>query len=293
MTITALPHVAMDDDSFEGRLGDIAPELFGISIGFENITPETAQNLLDINTNNRRLNPRETKKLADEILGDNWTINGETIKVSRTNVLLDGQHRLAAVVETGRPIWTAVVRGLPDAAMSTIDTGRSRPMSQIVSLAGFSNANHRSAVARIVMAFNAGRTSTHGVNISPTDMLTYLHDEPLDAAVAMVAAATAARTPGSSTVLAAAWHICAQLDRESADIFFVEQVMNTIGLTAMSPARALRSRLASFQENSTTAKADQLRFMFAAWNAFRGGRGVSHLQSPRGGWTESNAPTPR
>jgi hypothetical protein len=110
------------------------------------ITPEDASQLLEANSNNRPLNEQHVKRIARQILEGKWRFNGDTIKISSTNDILDGQHRLWAIMEAKIPVETIVVRGIEPDAFSTIDTIRkSRSGSDVLALVGVSH--HRSAIS--------------------------------------------------------------------------------------------------------------------------------------------------
>ena len=60
------------------------------------LTPIHIEKLLDINTNN--IPPVKTKinLYADHMINGRWMYNGDSIRVSKSGVLLDGQNRLMA-----------------------------------------------------------------------------------------------------------------------------------------------------------------------------------------------------
>ena len=94
------------------------------SLALVTLTPELATELLEHNTLNRPLNQSHVQRIARQIMDDKWRFNGDTIKVAKTGDVLDGQHRLWAVLEAKRPIETVVVRGIEREAFATIDTIR-------------------------------------------------------------------------------------------------------------------------------------------------------------------------
>lgn len=121
----------------------------------ETIGPEQAKLLLEMNTANfRRPCPSRVETYAKEMLAGNWELNGDTIKINGS-VLLDGQHRLLAVVKSKVVIQTLVVRGVV-ADGKTIDRGRPRTISQWFSHMGIKNAKQISSTARLCVVYEKG-----------------------------------------------------------------------------------------------------------------------------------------
>lgn len=111
------------------------------------ISPELATTLLEHNRLNRPLNDQHVQRIARQIIDDKWRFNGDTIKIAEGGDVLDGQHRLWAVIEAKKPIETILVRGVAREAFATIDTLRKpRSGSDILALAGATRyRNHASS----------------------------------------------------------------------------------------------------------------------------------------------------
>lgn len=88
------------------------------------LTPEMAMQLLEHNMLNRPLGDGHVARIAKQIVEGKWRFNGDTIKIADTGDVLDGQHRLWAVIESKTPVETIIVRGIERDAFSTIDTIR-------------------------------------------------------------------------------------------------------------------------------------------------------------------------
>jgi len=88
------------------------------------LSPERAAELLEHNTLNRPLSDAHVQRIARQILAGQWRFNGDTIKMANTGDVLDGQHRLWAVIEAKKAIETLIVYGIEKDAFSTIDTLR-------------------------------------------------------------------------------------------------------------------------------------------------------------------------
>lgn len=96
-----------------------------------------ASKLLELNTLNRPLSDIHVQRIAKQIKDGKWRFNGDTIKIADTNDVLDGQHRLWAIIEARKPVETVVVRGIQREAFSTIDTVRRlRSGGDVLALSG-------------------------------------------------------------------------------------------------------------------------------------------------------------
>lgn len=110
------------------------------------LTPDMATSLLEHNQLNRPVKDQHVKRIADQIVRGKWRFNGDTIKVSDDGGILDGQHRLWAVIESKTPVETIIIRGIAREAFATIDTVRApRSGGDTLSLLGV--ARHRNIVS--------------------------------------------------------------------------------------------------------------------------------------------------
>ena len=85
-----------------------------INVYFRKITPAMAQHYLDKNhSRNRTIKKRQVEKYCKMMAEGNWNSgNGESIKISDKGTLLDGQHRLMAVIAYGKPVSMMVIEGI-------------------------------------------------------------------------------------------------------------------------------------------------------------------------------------
>lgn len=110
------------------------------------LTPETAAELLNHNTMNRPLRQPHVNRIAAQIASGKWQFNGDTIKISDTGDVLDGQHRLWAIMEAKVPVETIVVRGIEKEAFSTMDAIR-QPRSGGDTIARLGQVSRRNEIA--------------------------------------------------------------------------------------------------------------------------------------------------
>ncbi|WP_406297028.1 hypothetical protein OG948_15245 [Embleya sp. NBC_00888] len=93
------------------------------------ITPEMAEILLSRAVVNRRLDWGQVDFLADSIIRGEWQLTHQGIALDgplETGCLLDGQHRLNAIIKACVPVWIYVFEGLPRTAFPVLDTGKRR-----------------------------------------------------------------------------------------------------------------------------------------------------------------------
>lgn len=110
------------------------------------LTPERATALLEHNRLNRPVKDQHVKRIASQILNGKWRFNGDTIKISDDGGILDGQHRLWAIIEAKTTVETIIIRGIDRDAFATIDTVRApRSGGDTLSLMGVTR--HRNIVA--------------------------------------------------------------------------------------------------------------------------------------------------
>ena len=95
------------------------PGIYTMSV--ETITIERAEEYLAANRGNRNIVQAHVAAMARDIGNGRWMFNAQPICFSRSGRLLNGQHRLSAVLEAGQPIEVLVMRDLPEEAFETYD----------------------------------------------------------------------------------------------------------------------------------------------------------------------------
>lgn len=101
------------------------------------VTPEMAYTWLEnpsFNVMNRPTRQSDIDNWAAIMKRGEWQLNGDTIRISVTGKLLDGQHRLFACIEANTEFQTYLVEGLPDEVFDTIDVGKKRSASDMLKI---------------------------------------------------------------------------------------------------------------------------------------------------------------
>lgn len=113
------------------------------------ITPNLAKEYLTENTGNRQINKGNLEFLLNEMRSGRWRVTHQGIAISRSGRLLDGQHRLAAIVESGTSQSMLVTTGLEDDDFGAIDFGKTRTIADVTGLRPFDASMCRAAVQMI------------------------------------------------------------------------------------------------------------------------------------------------
>jgi hypothetical protein len=111
------------------------------------VTPAMAQLWMQRNDQNRTLSKNLVNQLTQDILQGRWVMNGETIKFDREGRLIDGQHRLQAVIQSNTAVDMWVVDGLEPMSQMTIDIGRPRTAGSQLQIGNIPNANNVASIA--------------------------------------------------------------------------------------------------------------------------------------------------
>lgn len=267
------------------------------SATIEMITPETAALLLGSNIHNRKLSEARVRVLARDITEGRWQLNGEAVKVAEDGTLLDGQHRLAAVVHSGMAVSTLVVRGLPVEAQTTMDTGRARTVSDILRLQGIHNGHLMGAIAVGLIGYEAGKVHVWGgaraSAPSKLEQVEYVQSHDLRDATVASMRATSVKAPLAGAIFGVAMEVAGRVAPGEAEAFFIRGLVEGIGLQPGDPILALRRRLSGLPPASSSAtRNDYLWLTLRAFEAYRRGERLEKLQIPRGGWTAANTCRP-
>lgn len=110
---------------------------------FEKITPAYATTIMEQNVINRPLRPAYVKKLADEMKAGNWVDHHQAIGINCDGSVIDGQHRLQAIITSGTTQTFLVVREVPKKAIAVIDAHAHRSVKDGLKIVYNINATTR------------------------------------------------------------------------------------------------------------------------------------------------------
>lgn len=241
------------------------------------LTPVLASLLLERNPLNRPISKSGRSEIRQDIANGRHVFNGESIIVSDAGTLNDGQHRCMTVIDTGVPIQTVIVFGPKEDTRFTVDSGRSKSVSNFLSMKGRKYTHILGAASGYILQWKQlGALYSHGQARPTKQAILDAADrfKGLDASVEF--AATGMKTVRNMAVLSfchyAFWKAST---RENAD-YFIGKLIDGDGLKKGDPALYCRNRLIGMGRGVDAGTRAEL--VFKCWNAHRAGHGIDHFK---------------
>lgn len=253
----------------------------GYGIEVVRVTPELAQHWLSFNSGNREVTQAKIDQYRADMECGYWLENGETIRFAYGK-LLDGQHRLMALVLAGVTVRMIVVHGVDSEAQATMDTGRSRTPRDIISIeregrdGKWESATLGSALHTII-AYESGLAIYSARKYTNREVRNYYleHSSSLEGTIRRVAGYPRKFPLLPHARIVAAHYLLSRKDAEAADTFF-DRLLNGDNLSKTSPMYVLRTRLDSDRmEKKTRTAYEHFHYLIKAWNAYRNGKTLS------------------
>jgi hypothetical protein len=247
------------------------------------VTPALAAKWLASNTRNRNLRPRAVANYARDMVAGNWHFNGEGIKFSTDGRLLDGQHRLAAVIEADTTVQLLVIWDLPEEAQETMDTGRKRLPQDMFALRGEINSGIVASVTRRLWMWNIGDyrfTGSTTPTVSECSVLLAERGDEVRRSVEIAARVYKQFKGLPQSSVGVAHFLFSQIDPETAPWFFA-RVGDGADLPIGHPVLTLRTRI--INDRADRARLPEylyLAYLIRAWNAVRDGRTLDRIIQP-------------
>lgn len=105
-----------------------------VNISLETIGPEQASEILGKNPNNRPIRNTVVDFYADQMANGLWRLTHQGIAIDEQGRLLDGQHRLAAIVKSGTVQKIMVTRMVPGDCQIAMDDHCKRTYGDALSI---------------------------------------------------------------------------------------------------------------------------------------------------------------
>lgn len=249
------------------------------------VTPDIAKRWLGRNVMNRNVRELIVDGYARDMAAGKWELTGEPIKFERDGTLLDGQHRLHAVIKSNTTVLMFVVRGLDRHAQRVMDTGSKRTASDALTLGGEKNTSLLSATARIAVAMERVDTIARAqrYQVTHAELIDFIDLNPDIRDAVNEVRSISRRMDCPPAIVAYAYWALARVSHREAHAFFTDAV-EKVGLAPGDPVLALTNRLAEHRRNRERWSHEMyLSAIYRCWNARRGGERMSvlRMKSPK------------
>lgn len=253
------------------------------------IDRDVAETLLGLNVGNRKFQKAKADRYASIMERGRWTQGGSPIRVSKTGVLLDGQHQLGAIIEADMEFEYLVVWGLDDEAQSDMDTGSKRSLVQAFQMRGeTTNVSNIAAATRLIWQVdNYGTPAKWEPELTYTELAEYLDANPDIRNSVTVAMELYRATRVNPSAAAAAHFFCAfDGDVDEADAFFAEISRPASDLAIGTTPRAVQDALVRLgaKRDGGVSRIEQAMIydlLIRGYEIYVSGRSVSSMRPRR------------
>lgn len=245
------------------------------------ITPTMAKEwLTKIPSLQRRIVATQVEKIATAILRGEWRENGATIVFDKQGNLLDGQHRLSAVVASDKPVYSLVARDVSGGEQTfvTIDDNLPRTLANFLECRNVATV---ASMAKWLWHSQNGDFPWRRKNPPRPDMRKLITPLIPQAEDAVKITQKAGKITGEGSFLAFLYlyHTAVNpVDNLEMLRIFFDKLGNGAGLPTGSPVLALRNRFSTGHRrlDRPTSIVTRALVMKAAY-AFLDGRRLSRL----------------
>lgn len=144
--------------SYEGSIYDVS---------IEEIDAFTAKRYFETIKLERKISASNLNRISYKLLNKHWiNLNGDTILFDCNGNLIDGQHRLLAIIKTGIPIVTFVIRGIEASIFYGKDKGKNRSISDTLSMLDYSNTNVLAATLKLLWMYKNNSLKQIGLRLN-------------------------------------------------------------------------------------------------------------------------------
>lgn len=252
------------------------------------VTPSLARNILETrNVSNRKITKTNIKLISKAMVEGKWDFNGDAIRFDKNGNMIDGQHRLMSIVNTGLSIPMVIMTGISKDAFDTIDIGTKRSASDILSINKIKNEVLTASVVKFIYAFKNGKYSANRNtvrNLQNHEIMDYY--DSLPNIVESVDFASKLKSKGQKlftpSLLGGMHYLLSEKDPEMATEF-LEQLYVGSNLPNDSPIISLRNRLikTKIDKNFTLTNTVLLQSILFVWDKFKTGKTCKTLKVPQ------------
>lgn len=257
----------------------------GIEAVVVEMTPGLAMKFIGKNTRNRPVSDPTVKKYANLMRKGKWEFNGEPIIVAKDGTLVDGQHRLQAILDSGSTLKMLVVYGVENEAFHTIDIGKKRNGADALATHNHAWAKNRTTLSSAIGTIRSfddqgiwhGQTEKMN-RATHQDIIEFAENNPeIHISVEVASALRNAKKIVPPSCLAALHFLFMKKDEETTEEFF-QKLDSGEGLEKNDPILLLRNKLITSRAYGGVFRTSEIiPYVVKAWELIRTGNGASRL----------------
>jgi|TARA_R100000149_G_scaffold38861_1_gene14967 hypothetical protein len=132
--------------------------LTNVEVSVEVVTPAMAAEYISRNfEHNRKISEPKVKDLTTEMINGRFYLGDSALCFNEQGDLINGQHRLNALINCDEPQVFIIARNMPDDSLKIMDIGSRRDAADRITLNGVSISRREQAVIKHCMTpFNSG-----------------------------------------------------------------------------------------------------------------------------------------
>ena len=243
------------------------------------VTSALAISMLDRNTvKNRKKKKGQVNKIKKQLVEGKWMLSGDTIKFDINGVLVDGQHRLNAIIESGVSADVLIVYGVQSQVFLVIDTNKNRGGGDILETLGVKDNSRM--IANSFALINGFETKTIEKHDTPdhSDLMGLLKKHPIFVdsfkTVKTLNDKESVKVGAVPQMSVLHYLVSRKHGKKSADSF-INALYTGTGINTGSPVKVLRDTFTNRKQHKAMHNADKLTVGVIAWNAFKTGKGIT------------------
>ena len=255
---------------------------------WELIRPDDARKILETMRANRKVIQRHVDKLAELMRRGEWVETaGDPIRFNQQGELIDGQHRLWALLESGVSLHFTIIRGIPAEAMDVLDTGLRRGLKDFLEIHGEKYAKVLSSTLNYLNVYWGTKELAgdpwHIRSLTAKEALKVLEEHPGIRESVTRGDAVAHLLGGGQGRWAAIHYILSRIHYQDTEEFY-RKLLTGQDMTMGSPISLLRNRLILDRHSlKRMGLREYSALVFKVWNLYRHGESIQLLTWRGGG----------
>lgn len=246
------------------------------------VTPALAESWLSKNDKNRRVIDSNVNAFAEVMKAGGWMLTHQGIAIAADGTLLDGQHRLLAVVKAGVAVEMRVFLNEPKEAIAAIDTGAARRAHDVLAISDdihVSTACHAGVIVARRLANNLTTNSSGRITVEVLRDAIKWHRDDVQAVLAAIGRKNDAI---AKAPIVGALAIAHTVVPEKV-MAFIEGYRSGANLAERHPALVLRNYiLTRYRSREGTTRDEAVCRTFSALEAFIAGEERHHVRAESG-----------